>query len=377
MNERTKNDDSPERQAFEDLARDFSIKKLLEAREEHDRFPFGRLMEDAIKDAGIVGFYGINLASEFGGVDQNSSMVGAILEKISMVDASMGGILFANAAAMEIIRVAHLDRDCHTILREVSSLGELPLAFPSFSDPGEMDIPAVDEKGLASGEIRHLTLGPIAEYALIPARSGEKDFSYYLLNLKNHGVRIAPPVVSLGMRGCPASDIVMEKVPLTLIGARGKGIEYFTQMRASMSIASSAILLGIMKGALSDTIRYTKDRVQGGRQIIDWPQVRMMLAEMVMDIKTGESSLSKASNDMENDIKGWENSAIITAVRLGEMAIRTTTDSVQLYGGNGYTSDYPQEKRMRDARHAHSLMGMPPLRKMRIIGSYMDEIDKV
>jgi alkylation response protein AidB-like acyl-CoA dehydrogenase len=364
-----------ERQAFADLARDFSIKKLAEQREDHDRYPFGSLFTEAIRDAGMVGFYGINLPADCGGVGMNAVMVAAILEKLSEVDASLAGVVFTNAAALEIIRIASERTGSRGSYQEAAGFGSAPLAFQAYGSPKESEMPVIDDNGTTlTGRAPYLVLGSIAGFALIPAsHSGSEGFSYFLVDLGSDRVHISGPVVSLGFHACPAVDVLLDDVPAIPVGARGAGREYFAAMRNSMSVCSAAIVLGIMRGSFQDALQYTADRFQGGRRIIDWPQVRMMLADMAINVKTAEICLATACREIDNDEQGWGMTAQAAAIHISELAGRVTNDGVQLFGGNGYTRDYPQEKRMRDARQAQCLLGMALLRKMDFIAQVMEE----
>ncbi|HNV47982.1 MAG TPA: acyl-CoA dehydrogenase family protein [Spirochaetota bacterium] len=362
-----------ERQAFADLARDFCSKRLIEGREERDRYPFGGLMEEAIGDAAAVGFYGINSPVDYGGVEMNATMLASILERISREDAGMAAIIFANAAALEVLRVAAEQTGCADVYGRIHSLGTAPIAFQSYAGPEECELPTVDAHSLMSGGVGFLALAPIAEYAVIPARHGAgARYAYYLVALASEGVRVHDPIVSLGLRGCPAADVTFERVPATLIGT-GDGPGYFDSMRASLSIAAAAISLGILKGSLRDAMRYAADRYQGGRQIIDWGQVRMMLANMAVEERIAEACLDTAYRELDSGMPGWQLTALAAAIHVGELAVRATADGVQLFGGNGYTKDYPQEKRMRDARQAQCLLGMAPLRKMALVDRVIEE----
>ncbi|HOD14489.1 MAG TPA: acyl-CoA dehydrogenase family protein [Spirochaetota bacterium] len=363
-----------ERQAFADLAKDFSAKKLAELREEHDRYPFGELFTDAIRDAGIIGLYGINLPVDYGGVGMNAAMVAVIVEKLSEVDASMAGIVFANAAALEIIGEGAAAKNSGDIYTSTDRFGTAPLAFQSFAAPNESDMPDADAGGSLTGTAAYLTLGNIADFAVVPARnSGKQGFSYYLADLKNRNVRISKPVVSLGLHSCPSVDVTFEGIPARLIGMQGEGDRYFNAMRDRMSICAAAMSVGLMKGSFKEALEYAADRYQGGRQIIDWGQVRMMLANMAVLARTGESCLANACRELDDTAPGWEQTATAAAIHLGELANRATTDGVQLLGGNGYMKDYGQEQRMRDARQVQSLLGNALFRKMDFIGHIIGE----
>jgi len=364
-----------ELQAMSDLAENFALKELVAKREENDHYPFGDFFTKTIKNASKIGFYSVNLPAKYGGIGMSNSALASILEKISLSDASMAGIIFTNAAAIEIINQASLYTDCDAVYKILSAEEALPIAFSSFTGIGEMENPVADKEGKISGRISFLCLGEVSRYAVIPAaeltQSGK--ISYYLLDLNEKGIEKSEPVYSLGFHACPGVDIAMNNVPATLIGNARDGGKYFNAMQSQLSVGAAAISLGILKGSFIEALQYTKDRFQGGRQIIDWSEVRMILANMVIEALVAQSALASACSDLENDIAGWEKTARATAIHIGEMACRTTVDGVQLLGGNGYMKDYGQEKRMRDANQAQCLLGMIQIRKMDLIDMIIKE----
>ncbi|KQC10129.1 MAG: hypothetical protein APR62_12635 [Smithella sp. SDB] len=364
-----------ELQAISDMAKNFASKELVAKREENDHYPFGELFTETIKNASDVGFYGVNLPAEYGGTGMGYSALSSILENLSMADASMAGIIFTNAAAIEIINQASRDTDCSALYNMLSAKEALPIAFSSFTGIGEMEIPGASEKGEITGRINFLCLGGISRYAVLPARESTHGarISYYILDLDKHGIKKSEPVYSLGLHACPGVDVFLEKVPAILIGLSGKGIKYFQSMQSHLSLGAAALSLGILKGSFMEALQYTKDRFQGGRQIINWSEVRMILANMAIEIQAGQSCLAAACNELENGVTEWEKTACAIAIHVAEMACRATVDGVQLLGGNGYMKDYGQEKRMRDAHQAQCLLGMAPVRKMELIDLIIKE----
>ena len=364
-----------ELQAMSDLAKNFASKELIGKTEANDHYPFGALFTDTIKNAGDVGFYGVNLPAEYDGIGMGDSALASILEKISMSDASMAGIIFTNATAIEIINQAAREADCGAVYKKLCASDALPVAFASFTGIGEMEMPVIDKKGAVSGRINFLSLGGISKYAVVPAADSTQGnkISYYLLDLSEKGIEKSEPVYSLGLHACPGVDIFLENVEATLIGKAGEGEKYFHAMQSHLSVGATAISLGIMKGSFIEALQYTKDRFQGGRQIIDWSEVRMLLANMAVEIQVGQSALASACSELENGTAGWEKTARAAAIHVAEMACRATVDGVQLLGGNGYMKDYGQEKRMRDAGQAQCLLGMAPVRKMDLIDIIIKE----
>jgi alkylation response protein AidB-like acyl-CoA dehydrogenase len=362
-----------ELQAFVDLAKDFAAKELIENREENDKFPFGELYTGTIKNAGTVGFYGINLPAEHGGVGMGETALASILHTLSMTDASMAAIIFTNAAAIEIVNQASRDADCGAVYKKLSAKDALPVSFHAFTGTGENELPDVNPDGTMFGSVSFLSLGGLAKYAVLPAREPNRKISYYLIDMNDTGVEKSDTVFSLGLHTCPAVDVFLTNTPGILIGKAGEGEKYFRAMQSRLSVGSAAMSLGIMTGSFLEALQYTKDRFQGGRQIIDWAEVRMLLANMAVEVQVGQSCLAWACHELDAKSPGWDKTSRAAAIHVAEMACRATVDGVQLLGGNGFMKDYGQEKRMRDSKQVQCLLGMAPVRKMDLIEQIINE----
>jgi alkylation response protein AidB-like acyl-CoA dehydrogenase len=140
-----------------------------------------------------------------------------------------------------------------------------------------------------------------------------------------------------------------------------------------MSIPAAAISLGIMEGSFKEALAYAGERYQGGRNIVDWSGVRMKLAEMAIQIDVARSCLSGICSACDAASPDGNGAAVAAAIHISDMACSATSEGVQLLGGNGYMKDYGQEKRMRDARQARSLLGMSGLKKMKYIERIIEE----
>jgi alkylation response protein AidB-like acyl-CoA dehydrogenase len=109
---------------------------------------------------------------------------------------------------------------------------------------------------------------------------------------------------------------------------------------------------------------YTAQREQGGRKIREWSEMKMMLADMAININVGEMAVVGAIRAIESQEKGWEQKALAAAIHIQEAAVQATTDGVQALGGVGYMQDFGQEKRFRDAKHIQACFGLTPLQKL-------------
>jgi alkylation response protein AidB-like acyl-CoA dehydrogenase len=297
-----------------------------------------------------------------------------ILFNICREDASMGGILFTHMAAQELLLAAGAGDSLKQIVIGKPNPYDAFIAFPVFNNPSEIENLAAAEKKadiyVLSGKVEYVVLSGIAAHALIPGKiAGQSGFSFFLVSLPDSGIEKSPPVLSLGLHACSAVDLKLENAKGVLVGKEGKGADYFEQMADRMHVAAGAMSAGIMKGSFSEAFEYTKGRQQGGREIINWSEVRMILADMAVAVANAEMMISRACQAVDTDEKGWQACSRAAAITIADTACQVTADGIQLLGGVGYMKDFGQEKRYRDAKHIQALLGIAPLKKIRFIES--------
>ncbi len=366
-----------ELKAFNDLAESFAKKELMGYVHDYE-YPYAHDVTETIQTAIKAGLFGINLPLDYGGVGLSVSAIAGIVHKISIIDAGMAGVLFTHAAALEVIAAAAESdtENCRSIYEPAAGTEGVPLAFQTYASPDEIDLPEVTGKGrhLLTGRLPLVVLGGTARYAVVTGtRQKGNGFSYYLIDLSAEGVTRSDPVLTLGFQACQAVDITLKDVPGLLIGGQGKGEVYFEKMQLRMSLAAAAISLGIMEGSFKEAFDYAEQRWQGGRNIVEWSAVRMKLAEMGIAIDVGRNCLAGICSEYDSALKDRSASAMAAAIHISELACSLASEGVQVLGGNGYMKDYGQEKRMRDARQAQSLLGMIGLKKMNYIDRIIEE----
>lgn len=362
---------------IDSLARDFAAKELVEGREEHDHYPFGPPFEGVLAKALEVGFFSVTLPEELGGVAEPVRALCLILEEVCKEDASLGGAIFTVALAQQILIQAEGKESLGKTISNSPSLEEALLAFPSFNNPGDTgsNLVAAKKNGAyeLAGSMDYVVLGGVASRALLPARTeGTEGYSFYLVNLKGEGVNTSDPVLSLGLHACPAVDLELSGAAGELIGEPGKGAFYFEAAVDRMSVAAAAASTGVMQGSFETALDYARQRMQGGREIVNWSEVRMILSSMAVKGKVAQMLVERASRAVDTGEPGWCLSSRAAALQVQEMATETTCDGIQLLGGNGYMQDYGQEKRFRDAQQIQALLGMPPIRKLRYVQRIVD-----
>ncbi len=368
---------SEELKMLDGMARDFAAKELVDEREEHDHYPFGPLFEGVMAKAQEVGFYTMLLPEELGGSAEPISALCLVLKEVCRADASLGGIIFTNALAQEVISQAGGGDLLKEVASEDGSFQQTLIAFPSFNNPAEVENSAqAVKKGKGyelSGSVEFVVLGGTAARALLPARVERSEgHSWFLVDLEDKGVDASEPVLSLGLHACPAVDMSLSGVPGKLMGAEGEGDSYFEAAVDRLSVAAAAMSAGAMQGSFTDALDYCKQRMQGGREIVNWSEVRMLLSSMAVGGKVADMLVERAAEAVDCEEVGWQLTSRATALQVQEMATQATSDGIQLLGGYGYMKDYGQEKRFRDAQQIQVLLGITPVLRLKYIRRIID-----
>ncbi len=362
---------------LEQTARDFAAKELVDERVERDRYPFAPLFEPVLEKAYDLGFLSVTLPEEMGGSAMSVTAMVLLLKDLCAADASLGAVIFTNALAQEILRNAKGAEVLSQVLSGTGSFRSTLLAFPSYGDPGAICNVAtaknMDGGFSLSGTVEYVVLGNVAGHALLPARTpGSDGYSFFLIDLAGDGVQVSEPVLSLGMRACPAVDISLQGAAASILGEPGSGAACFGKAAALMQLAAAGMAAGVLRGSFEEALAYAGQRRQGGREIVNWSEVRMLLASMAVKLRTSDLCLEQACRDFEEEKEGWETSATAAALYIQEAAITATTDGIQLLGGNGYMKEYHQEKRFRDAQQIQALLGLAPVKRIKFIGGIID-----
>ncbi len=138
-----------------------------------------------------------------------------------------------------------------------------------------------------------------------------------------------------------------------------------------MQVCGSAMSAGIMNGCLKEALEYSRNRQQGGRKIIDWSEVQMILSDMAIKTDTSGVLLAQACQAVDAAAPQWDKDAAAAMIYIQNTACQVTTDGVQILGGYGYMKDYGQEKRFRDAKQLQALLGIAPLKKINYLKTFL------
>jgi len=374
--------DEKELLLLEKTALEFARKELAPHRRENDAHPFGPFFSPVLDKAFQLDFFHALPPEEAGGLDQGICAFSVLLESLCREDASLGAILFSNACAQEIMLAAKQAGELKQIAEKFCGVTDCLIAFPAFNNPSEIDHIAQatykNDGYLISGAVDFLTMGGMARHGLIPARlthGKTDDFSWFLVDLTDSRVTKSEMILSLGLRGCPAADVVFDHAPARLMGDVGNGAACFKMMSEKMNLAAAAMSCGVMKGSFDEALGYSKNRMQGGKKIIDWTEFQMLLANMALQIEMASLALKSARQKACEKTRGWQNSGLAVAAVIQKEACDVTSAGIQALGGVGYMKDFGQEKRFRDAQQLQALLGLAPLKRINYLRRKMGQRD--
>jgi alkylation response protein AidB-like acyl-CoA dehydrogenase len=227
------------------------------------------------------------------------------------------------------------------------------------SDAAAMKTKAVKsgEKWILSGSKKWISNAGVSEFYTVLATTdptkGSKGISAFIVEKSDAGVSFGAHEKKMGFRGSPTREVYFDNVELSqdrLIGEVGTGFGLAMKTLDHTRITIAAQALGIAQGAFDVAKRYSHERQQFGKPIFDFQAIQFMLADMAMQIEAARTLTYAAavkSERGETDLTFYSAASKCFAT---DVAMKVTTDAVQVLGGYGYVSDYPVERMMRDAK---------------------------
>lgn len=343
-----------------DLARQFADAELRPHVEAWDR--------DAALDAGVLdqlgelGFFGLLAPESHGGMDFDVSTYVAILEELARGEPSVALTLSIHSAFTTSLILRHgTEAQKERWLGELAS-GERIGCFALSEAAAGSDAGAVAARAerdgdawVLSGEKKWVTNGGIAGLAIVIARTGDdgaKGLSAFIVPTETDGWEVTGREKTMGLRPVEMVTVRLDGLRLpaeALLGAEGAGFRLAMEGLDLGRLGIAAQAVGIGQAALDHAVGYAAERKQFGAPIRDFQAIQFMLADMATQVSAARTLLEQAARARVQGerVTRWSSMAKLFA---SEMAMRVSTDAVQVYGGYGYMRDYPVEKLMRDAK---------------------------
>ncbi|WP_230933811.1 acyl-CoA dehydrogenase [Priestia sp. TSO9] len=370
---------SEEHEMIRKMVRDFAKNEVAPTaaqRDEEERFDRGIFTQMA--DLGLTG---IPWPEQYGGIGSDYLAYCIAVEELSRVCASTGVTLSAHTSlAGWPIYTFGTEEQKQKYLKPMSTgekIGAYGLTEPSAgSDAGGMRTLAVKdgEDYILNGSKIFITNGGEADIYVVFARidPNEKRTSAFIIEKDMPGFSVGKKEKKLGIRSSPTTEIIFEdcRVPKeNLLGNEGEGfkVAMMTLDGGRNGIAAQAV--GIAQGALDAAVAYAKERQQFGKPIISQQGIAFKLADMATSIEAARLLTYQAAW-LESQGLPYGKESAMSKLYAGDTAMKVTTEAVQVFGGYGYTKDYPVERFMRDAKITQIYEGTQEIQRL-VISRYL------
>lgn len=351
---------SEEEQMFKDMVYEFADEQIRPFAAEMDKD--GAFKPELLKQFFELGLMGIEIPEEYSGTGGSFFMSILAIEALSMVDASAAiyvdvqNTLVNNA----IIRWGS-DELKKKYLPQLAGekIGSYALSEAgSGSDAFALKTRAVDKGDYfeLEGQKMWITNAHEADLFIIFANAnpeaGYKGITAFLVERGFKGFSVSKKEDKMGIRASSTCELVLEKcrVPKeNVLGEVGKGYKVAIETLNEGRIGIGAQMIGIAEGALRNAIRYAKERHQFGKPIADFQGIQFQIAEMATNLEAARLLVYNAARIKESGQKFLKEAAI-AKLYASRMAEAVTSQAIEIYGGYGYTREYPVEKMYRDAK---------------------------
>jgi alkylation response protein AidB-like acyl-CoA dehydrogenase len=358
------------RAAVRELADDKIAPRAAEV-DETAEFPYDVL--DALVRAG---FHAVHIPEEYGGAGADAISACIVVEEVARACASSSLIPAVNKLGSQPIILSGSDALKKDVLTEIAAGKMISYALSereAGSDAAAMRTRAVrdGDSWVLNGTKCWITNAGVSTYYTVMAVTdpdqGASGISAFVVHKDDPGFSVGAKERKLGIKGSPTCEIYFEdcRIPADrIIGEPGTGFKTALRTLDHTRLAIGAQALGIAQGALDAAVGYVKQRRQFGRAIADFQGIQFMLADMAMRIEAARQLVYAAAARAERDEPNLAFTSAAAKVFASDTAMSVTTDAVQLFGGYGYTRDFPVERMMRDAKITQIYEGTNQINRM-------------
>lgn len=351
---------SEEQEMIREMARNFARKEILPKAEHYDQsdeYPW-----PIIKKAQKAGLISSNIPAEYGGPGLGVLEECIINEELAWACSGVQtAIMLNNLASWPILLAGNEDQKARYLprLTEGGELAAYALTEPAAgSDVAGIRATAVrqGDEYILNGTKTWITNAPVSSFSVIFAKTDpearHRGISAFIVDHKWPGVTLSKPIPKMGQHAAWTGEIVLEDVHVPVenrLGEEGEGfliaMKVFDRSRPPVSAAA----VGVARRALDEALRYAQERHAFGKPIIAQQGISFMLADMAMNIEAARLLVYQAAWLVDNGKPNVKEAAFAKAFA-ADMCMKVTTDAVQVFGGYGYSREYPVEKLMRDAK---------------------------
>jgi isovaleryl-CoA dehydrogenase len=351
-----------EQDMLREMVRRFAREEVAPRARDIDRdqaFP-----RDAWEMGAKLGLLGISAPPQYGGEGLGLIEMCIVGEEIAKVCVSTAATLLhqADLVINRFVRHGTEEQQARWLpgLCDGSQIGALAITEPDAgSDAMSMQTLAtkIDGGWRVSGTKTFITNGPVADFGLVYAKVGDprgRDIALFVVPVDTPGFTKGRKFEKMGWRGSPTGELIMDECEIAddhLLGPADGGRQILMQGLDSERIVIAAESVGIAQGALDESLAYAKQRRQFGKRLADFQMIGEKLANMYTETMAARALTYRAATIADRG-ETRELTALASACKVfaSEVAMRATTQAVQVLGGYGYINEFPVERFMRDAK---------------------------
>ena len=348
--------------AIRDAIREISTDLIApHAAEVDETSSFPQAAYDALSASG---FHAPHIPEEYGGAGADALATCIVIEEVARACASSSLIPAVNKLGTMPVMLAASEEIKSKYLPRVAS-GEALFAYAlsereAGSDTASMSCRAKrdGDDWVITGQKSWISNAEVAEYYTVlavtdPDGKRGSNVSAFVLEKSDPGFTFGEPERKMGIKGSPTRELRFDATRIPgdrIVGEPGTGLKLALRTLDHTRITIGAQAVGIAQGALDFSLGYVKERQQFGKRIADFQGIQFMLADMAMELEAARQLMYVAAAKSERNDADLAFFGAAAKCYASDVAMRVTTDAVQLLGGYGYTKDFPVERMMRDAK---------------------------
>ncbi|MFH1626052.1 MAG: acyl-CoA dehydrogenase family protein [Pseudomonadota bacterium] len=356
-----------------DTVRKIAVEKIAPRASEIDETEqYPKDLEEVLREQGILKYL---IPEEYGGLGGDITTACIVVEEINKVSAAVSMIAYVCYATTLLMLLANDVQKKKYLTR----MAEDKLMSLCLTEPGA----GSDSAGIKSRAVREgdfykidgtkcfITQGAVVDYhfafAVTGPGQGSKGISAFIVEKDFPGVSLGKDEKKMGMRGISAAEIIFDNalVPVeNLVGAEGGAFKALMKTFDRIRPLIAAQALGIAQGAYDYALEYSKSRLAFGQPIAQFQGIQFKLADMVTLVEAARGLVYKAANLIDKGVDDVTVQVSMAKYFASEIAMKVTTDAVQILGGPGYMRDYPVERFMRDAKCTQIIEGTSEIQKV-------------
>ena len=364
------------------------IRKMIAAFTENEVKPIAaeidrthEFPDENIRKMFQLGIMGMTVPREYGGAGADQVSAAIVTEELAKACASTSDIVAGHTlCCVPILEhgTEEQKRKYLPMLTESGVLGGMGITEPnagSDASKSQTEARLEGDHYVINGAKIFITNGPEAGvfviFAMTDKSKGTKGLSAFIIESSFPGFSVGKVENKMGLHGVHTSEIVFTDMIVpkeNLLGQEGKGFKICMQTLDVGRIGIAAQALGIAEGAMKEAVEYTKTRVQFGKPISKFQNTQFTFADMALRCESARLLTYQAAS-LKQEGKRCSREAAMAKLSASETAMWVTTKALQMFGGYGYTNDYPLERMMRDAKITEIYEGTSEVQRIVIAGS--------